>query len=77
MLDEAAHPRPRDSTSTEDLHSVTRRFLRRLRSIHFQQGNRSGKVLRLLLVRLYPFLLSTQRESVRSKVDAPCCSFDA
>ena len=57
MLDEAAHPRPRNSTSTEDLHSITRRFLRRLRSIHFQQGNWSGKVLRLLLIRLYPFLL--------------------
>ena len=77
MFDEAAHPRPCNSTSTEDLHSITRRFLRRLRSIHFQQGNWSGKVLRLLLIRLNPFLLSTKRQGVRADVDAPCCSFDA
>jgi hypothetical protein len=55
MLDEAAHPRPRNSTSTENLYGITRRFLRRLCSVHFQQGNRSGKVLRLLLVGLYSF----------------------
>ena len=57
MLDEAAHPRPRNSTSTEDLYGITRRFLRRLCSVHFQQGNWPGKVLRLLLVRLYSFLI--------------------
>ncbi len=55
MLDETAHPRPGDSTTTEDLHGITRSFLRRLCRVHFQQGNWSGKVLRLLLVRLFLF----------------------
>ena len=55
MLDEATHPRSRDAASTENLHSITRRFLRRLCSVHLQQGNRSSKELRLLLVRLYSF----------------------
>ena len=59
MLNEAAHPRPRYSTSTENLHGITRRFLRCLCSVHFQQRNGSGKELRLLLVRLYSFFEHT------------------
>jgi len=50
VLDEAAHPCPRNSTSTENLYGIPCSVLCRLSGVHFQQGNWPCEVLRLILV---------------------------
>jgi hypothetical protein len=66
LLDEAAHSRPGDSTSAENLYGIPRGFLCCLSGVHFQQGNWSSKVLCLVLVRLY-FFSSTRHDDDRTK----------
>lgn len=53
MLNEAPHACPSNTTSTEDLDSVTCCVLCRLSRIHLEQGDWASKVLGLLLVRLH------------------------
>ena len=52
MLDETTHASLGDTTTAENLDSITSSILRTSRGVHLQETNRSCKVLSLLLVGL-------------------------
>jgi hypothetical protein len=75
VFNEAPHARPSNTTSTEDLDSVPCCLLRRLGRVHLEQGDWSGEVLSLLLVRLH--CIEYKTSWIPAEMDVPCCSFGA